>query len=244
MRRVNARRSGRRPVAPRRGARRRAVASFSVRVARGSVRSNAPRTGTGQQHQRMKEAHMSRIDWQSARSRAWARPRARCRSRARRGHGDRYRRSRRSGADHAARRQFRRAGQPRPASGLRQLGGPDRRRHVHGPDHRGGRRHRDPRRRRELDDLRRRPDLHLHAARPYLVGRHAGHRRRLRVRPAPDPRSRDRGRIRLSALPDQERRGDQQRQPDRSRGARRARGRSRRPSRSRSSGRPPTSSSC
>ena len=169
---------------------------------------------------------------------------ARCRSRARDGPGNRDRRVRRGGADHAAGRQLRRAGQPRSASGLRQLGRPDHRRHVHGPDHRGRRRHRDPRRRRELDDLRRRPDLHLHAARPYLVGRHAGHRRGLRVRPAPDPRSRDRGRIRLSALPDQERRGDQQRQP-RPIPRRSARARSiPRPSRSRSSSRPPTSSSC
>ena len=103
---------------------------------------------------------------------------------------------------------------------------------------------RDPGRRRELDDQRRRPDLHLHAARPHLVGRHAGHRRRLRVRPAPDPRSRDRGRVRLPALPDQERRGASTTAaspiPRRS-----ARARSTpRPSRSRSSSRPPTSSSC
>ena len=54
---------------------------------------------------------------------------------------------------------------------------------------------------------RRRHCLHLHAARPHLVGRHAGDRRRLRVRPAAHPRSGAGGRVRLAPLHDQERRG-------------------------------------
>ena len=45
------------------------------------------------------------------------------------------------------------------------------------------------------------------AARPHLVGRHAGDRRRLRVRPAAHSRSGAGGRVRFAPVHDQERQG-------------------------------------
>ena len=114
---------------------------------------------------------------------------------------------------------------PRPARRVGHLGELHRRRRLHGPADRRGGRQADPRRGRELDDQRRRPDLHLQAARPQMVGRHARHRRGLRLQLAAPARPGDGGRVRVDHVPGQERREDQLGRDQGPDAARRPRGR-------------------
>ena len=126
-----------------------------------------------------------------------------------------------AGRDGLPDRHHGRAQDPRPARRVRHLGELYRRRRVHGPADGCRRRQADPGRRRELDDQRRRPDLHIQDPRPYVVGRRAGDRRRLRLLVPAHPRPEARGRICLAPLSDQERRGVQHRHDHRSGPARR-----------------------